>query len=323
VHVLEWLSQHGVDRAVLSLGYRADAFIEAFPSSEIAGVALDYVVEPDPLDTAGAIKFAADKSGVSDTFLVLNGDVLTDFDATALLAFHHSRPAEASIALIPVTDPSRFGVVPTDDNGRVTAFIEKPLAGTAPTNLINAGIYVLGTSVLDRIPSGRRVSIERETFPELVEAGILYALASDAYWLDTGTPQQYLQAQLDILCGRRLSSPSAPEVRAGVWVDPSANVGGQLGPHCLVGEKAAVAEGAIVFDSVIGSGSRVGAGAVVGRSVLMPGAEVRSGAVVYDTIVGPRSVVGEGARLSGMTIIGVGAQVPAGSVLDGACYPVS
>jgi len=323
VHVLEWLSQHGIDRAVLSLGYRADAFIEAFPSSEIAGVGLEYVVEPDPLDTAGAIRFAADKSGVSDTFLVLNGDVLTDIDATALLAFHRSRTAEASLALTPVADPSRFGVVPTDDNGRVTAFIEKPLPGTAPTNLINAGIYVFETSVLDRIPGGRRVSIERETFPELVEAGILYALASEAYWLDTGTPEQFLQAQLDILCGRRLCSPAAPEIRAGVWADPSAEISGLLGPHCLVGQKTAIGDGAVVSDSVIGAGSRVGAGAVVSRSVLMPDAEVRSGAVVCDTIVGPGSVVGQGARVSGMTIIGVGAEVPAGSVLEGARFPVS
>ncbi len=323
VHVLEWLSQHGVDRAVLSLGYRADAFIQAFPTSKIAGVALEYVVEPDPLDTAGAIRFAAEKSGVSDTFLVLNGDVLTDLDATALLSFHRSRPAEASIALTPVADPSRFGVVPTDGDGRVTAFIEKPAPGTAPTNLINAGIYVLETSVLERIPGGRRVSIERETFPELVEAGILYALASDAYWLDTGTPQQFLRAQLDILSGRRLCVPVAPEIRSGVWADPSAHVAGRLGPHCLVGKEAAIAEGAVVSDSVMGAGSRVGTGAVVSRSVLMAGAEVRSGAVVHDSILGPRSVVGEGARVSGMTIIGVGAEVPPGSVLEGARYPVS
>jgi NDP-sugar pyrophosphorylase family protein len=323
VHVLEWLSQHGVDRAVLSLGYRADAFLQAFPTSKIAGVALEYVVEPDPLDTAGAIRFAAEKAGVSGTFLVLNGDVLTDLDATALIAFHRSRPAEASIALTPVADPSRFGVVPTDGDGRVTAFIEKPAPGTAPTNLINAGIYVLETSVLERIPAGRRVSIERETFPELVEGGILYALASDAYWLDTGTPEQFLRAQLDILGGRRLCVPAAPEIRSGVWADPSAQVAGRLGPHCLIGEQAAIAEGAVVSDSVMGAGSRVGTGAVVSRSVLMAGAEVRSGAVVQDSIVGPRSVVGAGARVSKMTIIGVGAEVPAGSVLEDARYPVS
>ena len=158
VHVIEWLATHGVDRAVLSLGYRADAFMEAFPSQEIAGVALEYVVEPELLDTAGAIRFAASEAGVKDTFLVLNGDVLTEVDASALVAFHRTRPAQASIALTPVQDPSRFGVVPTDEDGRVTAFIEKPPPGQAPTNLINAGIYVLETSVLEQIPEGRRVS---------------------------------------------------------------------------------------------------------------------------------------------------------------------
>ena len=323
VHVVEWLAGHDVDRAVLSLGYRADAFVEAFPSNRIAGVALEYVVEPEPLDTAGAIRFAAEKSGVDDTFLVLNGDVLTDFDVSALVAFHRSHVAQASIALTPVSDPSRFGVVPTDTHGRVTAFIEKPPPGEAPTNLINAGIYVLESSVLDWIPGGRRVSIERETFPDLVEAGLLYALASDAYWLDTGTPQQFLQAQGDILSGRRVGSMPAPEIRPGVWVDPSAEVAGRLGPHCLVGAKASIAGGAIVSDSVVGPGARIGPNASVGCSVLMSEAEVRSGAVVSDSILGPRAVIGDGSHLSGVSIIGVGAEVPAGSVWHGARYPSS
>ena len=257
VHVVEWLASHGVDRAVLSLGYRADAFIEAFPSEEIAGVALEYVIEPEPLDTAGAIRFAADKAGVEDTFLVLNGDVLTDFDASALVAFHRSCRGQACIALTPVADPSRFGVVATDAQGRVTAFIEKPAPGEAPTNLINAGIYVLETSVLDKIPGGRRVSIERETFPELVDAGILYALASDAYWLDTGTPQQFLQAQLDVLSGRRLKVPPVPEIRVGVWVDESAEVVNDtiVGPGAVVGEDARLSG-----MTIIGVGAEVPAG---------------------------------------------------------------
>ena len=303
------------------MGYRADAFLEAFPSQEIAGVSLEYVVEPELLDTAGAIRFAASEAGVKDTFLVLNGDVLTDLDASALVAFHRTRPAQASIALTPVLDPSRFGVVPTDGDGRVTAFIEKPPLGQAPTNLINAGIYVLETSVLEQIPEARRVSIERETFPALVSAGSLFALASDAYWLDTGTPQQFLQAQLDILTGRRLMLPGVPEVSAGIWVDAGAEVSCELGPHCLVGAKAQIAALAEVADSVVGYGASVGPGAVVLRSVLMSGSRVGPGAAVTDTIVGPRAVVGEGARLSGMTIVGPGATVPAFAVLDGERYP--
>jgi mannose-1-phosphate guanylyltransferase len=323
VHVVEWLALHGVDRAVLSLGYRADAFIEAFPSNEIACVALEYVVEPEALDTAGAIRFAARKAGVEDTFLVLNGDVLTDFDASALVAFHRACAARACIALTPVVDPSRFGVVPTDSHGRVTAFIEKPAPGEAPTNLINAGIYVLEPSVLDKISGGRRVSIERETFPELVEAGILFALASDAYWLDTGTPQQFLQAQLDVLSGRRTKIPPVPEIRSGIWVDPSAKAVGGLEPYCFVGEGAFVEQGASVSNAVVGAGASVSSRAEVSRSVLLARAQISPGASVIDSIVGPGAVIGEDARLSGMTIIGVGAEVPAGSELDGARYPVS
>ena len=322
-HVVEWLASHGVDRVVLSLGYRADAFVQAFPANRLAGVALEYAVEPEALDTAGAIRFAAHKAGVSDTFLVLNGDVITEFDASSLVAFHRSRSAEATLALTPVPDPSSFGVVPTDGDGRVTAFIEKPPVGTAPTNLINAGIYVLETSVLGRIEGGRRVSIERETFPELVAEGRLYALASDAYWLDTGRPHHYLQAQLDILWSRRVCRPPAPEIRAGVWVDPSAHVAGELGRHCFVGPEAAIAEGATVEDSVICGGSRIAPGGIIRRSVVMGGSEVRANAIVVDSIVGPGAVIGEGARLSGMTIVGVGAEVPASSVLDGSRYPLS
>jgi len=326
-HVLAWLAGHGVDRAVLSLGYRPEAFLTAFPSDRIEGVALAYAVEPEPLDTAGAVRFAADRAGISETFLVLNGDVLTDFDVSALVEFHRSRSAAASIALTPVSDPSAFGVVPTDDQGRVTAFIEKPPAAQAPTNLINAGIYVLEMSVLDLIPSGRRVSIERETFPELVAARSLYALASDAYWIDTGTPQQFLRAQLDILAGHRTRAlalaPPAPEVRPGVWVDAAAEVVGKLGPHSFVGYAARIAEGSVVEDSVIGTRSRIGTDAVVRRSVLMSDVEVCAGAVVEDSVVGPRALIGEGTRVTGATIIGVGAVVPPGSVLDGARFPLS
>jgi mannose-1-phosphate guanylyltransferase len=324
VHVLSWLAGHGVDRAVLSLGYRPDAFIRAFPEDEVAGVALAYAVEPEPLDTAGAVRFAASSAGIGETFLVLNGDVLTEIDASGLVEHHRSNEAEATIALTPVADPSAFGVVPTDSHGRVVAFIEKPTFEEAPTNLINAGIYVLETSVLDRIPAGRRVSIERETFPELVSANALYALASDAYWIDTGTPQQYIQAQLDFLSGRhRLGAPPAPEIRSGVWVAEDVTIAGKLGPHSFVGRGASIAEGALVEDSVVGARSRIGMDAVVRRSVLMPDTELRAGSVVEDTVVGTGAVVGHGARLTGATIVGVGADVPPRACLDGARYPSS
>ena len=201
--VLGHLASHGIDEAVLSLGYLPDAFMEAYPDGRVAGMGLTYAVEPEPLDTAGAVRFAATFAGIDETFVVVNGDVLTDLDLTRLVAFHRERGAEGTIALHPVADPSAFGVVPTDDEGRVTAFVEKPPRDEAPTNEINAGTYVLEPSVLDRIPEGGRVSIERETFPAMVRDRGLFARSDDRYWLDTGTPAAYLEANFDYLDGKR------------------------------------------------------------------------------------------------------------------------
>lgn len=323
--VLGHLAAHGVDDVVLSMGYRPDVFLAAFPDDRCAGVALSYAVEPEPLDTAGAIRFAARHARIDETFLVVNGDVLTDLDIGALVGFHRARGGSATISLTPVDDPSAFGVVPTEGDGRVQAFIEKPPRDEAPTNLINAGTYVLEPEVLDRIPGDRRVSIERETFPALVAERSLYALGSDAYWIDTGTPATFLQAGLDLLSGRRGAGPPLPdarEVAPGVWHHGAGPVvDGEVRPHSLIGDAAFVAAGALVAGSVVGSGARVGEGAVVRGSVLLPGSAVASGAVVEASIVGDGAVIGEGARLSGLCVIGSSAKVEPGSSLDGVRLP--
>ena len=285
--VLGRLAAHGIDDVVLSMGYRPDAFREQFPDGRAAGVALTYAVEPEPRDTAGAIRFAADEAGIDGTFVVLNGDVLTDLDLGALVAFHRERGGLATIALTPVEDPSAFGVVPTDSEGRVTAFIEKPPRDLAPTNLINAGTYVLEPEVLAMIPPGARVSIERETFPALVGEGRLFAMASDAYWLDTGTPAQYLRANLDLVEGPALLEPGS-----------------------------SVAPTARVCRSVVGAGARVEEGAEVRDSVLLPDAVVGPGAVVDGSIVGARARIGAHARLGPVTVVGCDVEVPAGRVLQ-------
>ena len=295
--VVTGLAAYGVTDAVLSLGYRPDAFLEAYPDDECAGVALHYAVEPEPLDTAGAVRFAADDGGIEHTFLVINGDVLTDLDVTTLWDFHHRCGAEGTIALTPVDDPSRYGVVPIADDGRVEAFVEKPPPGEAPTNWINAGTYVLEPSVLERIPAGRRVSIERATFPEMVGDGSLYAMHSDTYWIDTGTPATYLRAQLDLIDGHR--GVAEPAVSA------SAEVG----------------EGAVIEHSVLMHDCQVEAGAVVRDAVLLPGSHVGRGAVVDRSIVGARSVIGAGARLQAMTVIGDDVHIEGGTELDGARVP--
>jgi len=293
--VLEHLAGHGVTSAVLALGYRADAFQSEYPDGTCAGVALHYAIEPEPRDTAGAIRFAALDAGIRERFLVLNADVLTDLDVGALVAAHERTGAEGTLALHRVDDPSAFGVVPTDDEGRVTAFIEKPPPGEAPTDLINAGVYVLEPSVIDRIAPDVRVNVERVTFPAMVADRTLYALDGDTYWIDAGTPETYLAANLDLLNGRR------PTVEPGVH--PDAQVDG------------AVAE------SVVGAGAQIAAGAIVSRSVLLAGAAVGEGALVRDAIIGARAQVGAGALLDGGTVVGDDVVVPDGAQLSGVRIP--
>lgn len=296
-HVAAKLGEYGVTEAILSLGYKPDAFFEAYPDNVCAGVRLHYAIEAEPLDTAGAIRFAATEGGIDSTFIVVNGDVLTDLDVTALWDFHHGCGAQATIALTPVDDPSRYGVVPIDGAGKVLDFVEKPPRGEAPTNWINAGTYVLEPSVLEQIAGDRRVSIERETFPELVASGTLYAVQSDAYWIDAGTPETYLQAQLDVVDGRRGAMGRA--VSPDAEIDLNTDV-----EHSIVMAGAVIEDGAIVHDSV-----------------LLPGAAVGQGAAVENSIVGPAAVIGAHAEVTAMSVIGAGVIVPDGAVVDAMRIP--
>lgn len=294
--VLGSLAVHGVTEAVLSLGYRPDAFIDAYPDGVCGGVELHYAVEPEPLDTAGAVRFAALAAGIDDTFIVVNGDVLTDLDVASLWEFHHGHGAEGTIALTPVDDPSRYGVVPIEPDGRVIEFVEKPAPGTAPTNWINAGTYVLEPAVLDRIAGDRRVSIERETFPSMVVEGSLYAMHSETYWLDAGTPATYLQAQLDLIDGTR-GDESA--------IDPSAEID----------------TSARVEHSVIGRDVVIGNGASVVGSVVMDGVTVGPGVRIHDSIIGHGSRIGPDSVISELTVIADGIDLPAHTELRGARVP--
>ncbi|MGI8684702.1 MAG: sugar phosphate nucleotidyltransferase [Acidimicrobiales bacterium] len=320
--VVAHLASHGFDDVTLSMGYKPDAFLAAFPEDRCAGARLTYAVEPEPLDTAGAIRFAALHAGVDETFLVVNGDVLSDLDVGALVRMHAASGALATLALTPVDDPSAFGVVPTDRAGRVEAFLEKPRAGTAPTNLINAGFYVLDPEVVARIPGGRRVNIERETFPELAAEGSVYALASDAYWTDTGTPELYLRANLHLVNGGRPHGPAAGAHRSahGAWVLGRPVIDAQVEAGSLVGDAAYVAKGSSVHTSVVGGGCRVEGASVTG-SVLLPGAVVHAGAVVDGSIVGPGAVVGENARVTGLSVVGQGVAIEPGASVDHARVP--
>ena len=295
-HLVAHLGRAGITEVTLALGFKPEVFVEAFPDGTCAGVALRYAVEPEPLDTAGAIKFAAEHAGIDDTFVVVNGDVLTDLDVAELVAFHRAHGAEGTLHLIPVEDPSAFGIVAIDASGRVETFVEKPPRGEAPSNLINAGTYVLEPSVLARIPAGRKVSIERETFPSMVDDGTLYAMPSDVYWIDTGKPDEYLQANLDLLDGRRAHA----EVVDPVHVD------------------AVVAPGAAIEHSVVGAGAVVESGATVRDSVLLPNAVVAAGARVSASIVAGR--VGRCATITDV-VVGADGDVADGTTMESARIP--
>jgi mannose-1-phosphate guanylyltransferase len=298
--VFEMLAKHGITEVVLSLGYMPHHFIEAYPDGSIAGVKISYAVEPEPLDTAGAIRFAAEYADFDDTFLVVNGDVLTDLDVTALVAFHRAKGAEATIALHPVDDPSRFGVVVTDDEGRVSAFIEKPPREEVPTNLINAGTYVLEPSVLARIDSGRRVSVERETFPALAADGTLFAMADDAYWLDTGTPATFLQANIDVLNGRD-AYRIVKDLVGTSWRHRTSHVATSARLQNAVVDRDCVVGENVILDSVI----------------LMPGAVVHDNVQIRSSIIGPRAVIGSASVLGPTCVVGAEVTVAEGSRYSG------
>jgi NDP-sugar pyrophosphorylase family protein len=325
---LTWLAGHGIEDVVLSLGYLPDAFLEHFPDGEFEGVGIRYAVEPSPLGTAGAIRFAATSAGIHERFLVCNGDVLTTLDVRRLVQLHDDRDAEATLHLTQVEDSSAFGVVPTDADGAVQAFVEKPPVGSAPTDWINAGTYVLEPSVLARIPDGAAVSVERETFPQiLAERGRLFALGTDDYWLDIGTPEKYLQAQSDTVRGAVGLPPlrGARQVSAGIWAEatfelaPDAVLAGPV----LLGAESVVATRARVENSTLGNGTVVGADAVVTGAVLLDGARVEHGARVDRSIIGTDALVDALASVVEGSIVGPGARVEAGSSVQGARVELS
>ena len=298
-HQIDLLRRHGVSDVVFSCGYRPDALRAHFGDGSAMGVRMRYVVDPEPLGTAGAIRNAEDLLDDAP-FLVLNGDILTDLDLAAFAARHHETGASGTVALTPVDDPSAFGLVRLFDDGSVEAFVEKP----RPEDLrpgepyrINAGTYLLDPSVLALIPAGRACSIEREVFPVLAAAGTLHGFPSDAYWRDIGTHVSYLAANHDVLAGAlRTESPAgAAYLGDGAVVDESASVDARS----CIGAGAAVAAGATVLGSVVGAGTQVGADAVL------------DGAIVGEDVV-----VGEGAVLGAGVVVGDGARIPAGEVVD-------
>lgn len=320
VYMLEWLRGHGVDDIILACGFEPTKVRDALGDGTSLGLKLRYVVESEPLGTAGALRFAADEvGGLDERFLMLNGDVLTDVDVTAQLAQHEATGASATLGLVPVDDPSAYGLVLCDDDHAVTGFLEKP----APSQLhgidryfISAGIYVLERSILDMIPAGENVSIERAIWPALVGQGLHGSQADGAYWMDIGTPERYLQGTFDILEGN-VRTGVAERLGAGfLAVADGVVADGRVIPPAVVGAGTSIAAGAHVGALVVlGENVTIGAGARVERSVVLDGVTVGAGAELTDCIVAPGATIEDGAVVRGGAVLGEGVRVGAGNVL--------
>lgn len=316
---LERLYEAGITDVILAAGYMPSAITDYFGDGSRLGMRITYAIEETPLGTAGALKNV--EQHVRGAFFVFNGDILTSLDLRAMVRFHESKGGAGALHLITVSDPSAFGCVVHDDDARISAFIEKPPPGTAPCNDVNAGTYLLEREVLDFIPAGRAVSIERETFPQLIAAGrVLSAYVTQDYWIDLGRPENYLAAHRDVLSGTmpllvepgvtgdgvrdlrdRRAIVEPVHLDAGTSIDPTATVG----PNAVLGRGCWVGAGAVVRESVLWDDVRIGPQALVEESILASGVRIGAGAKV-----GAGSVIGHGYAVAD------GLEVPPGSKLS-------
>jgi mannose-1-phosphate guanylyltransferase len=308
-YMVDWLGHHGIDEVVMACGFRAEDLRSALGDSVPGGPDIRYIQEDEPLGTAGPVRLAADMGLLGERFMVLNGDVLTDLDLTALQRQHSETGAVITLGLYPVDDPTSYGLVRRGEDGTVLGFLEKPDPAEIDTDEISAGAYVIERSVLDLIPAGRAVSIEREVFPRLVGQG-LYGRRLEGYWMDIGTPERYLQASWDILDGTvetELPGDGGPFVGAGAEVAAGASVT----PRAVIGDGCDVGEDAAISDSVLLDGCTVGAGAEISGSIL------GMGVVVGDSArVGPGAVIGAEARIASGAAVGEGARVGPGESIE-------
>jgi mannose-1-phosphate guanylyltransferase len=308
--MLDWVHSHGAEEVILSCGFMSEA-VKSVLGDIYEGMRLRHVTEEEPLGTAGPVRLAYDEGLLEERVLVLNGDVLTDIDLTAELEEHERTGARATLALYPVDDTSSYGVVPTDAEGRVTAFIEKG-GGEAPTNRINAGAYVLERDVVESIPAGRAVSFEREVFPALIGDG-LYGYDAAGYWIDIGTPERYLEATWDLLAGRVHSTLPPRDETGSLIYENCLLAGAHVGPQTVLGRHCSVGTDARVERSVLHERVHVGADATVIESVLAEGARVGARARV-----GPDAMVGANAVIEADAVVGLGARVEPGATVSAA-----
>jgi NDP-sugar pyrophosphorylase family protein len=296
-----------IDEVILSLNYQPRRIEEMFGDGSDVGIKIRYVVEPAPLGTAGAVKYAGDK--LTESVVVFNGDVLTELDLGAVIRMHRERKARATIVLTPVEDPRSYGLVETDAEGNILSFVEKPKTlEQITTNNINAGIYVLEPETFDRIPSDVPWSIEKSYFPSLVERHETFvAYIYRGYWIDIGTPEKYIQVHRDIMDGRFRAAPFSSLPAPGKAVSPDARIedGARIEGPCFIDEGALIKAGARVGPySVIGRQTQIEEDARIERAIIWPNCRIGGHAEIQDAIMGRQCHVGRNVSINGGAVLG-------------------
>jgi len=317
-HMLDNLKRHHIDEIILATCYLPEQIQQHFENCGNLGMSLTYAFEETPLGTGGAVKNA--EQFLDDTFIVSNGDIFSDLDLTDMIRFHRDHKAKATIALTPVEDPSAYGVVETDSQGRVKCFIEKPSKETATTNLINAGTYILEPDVLELIPTGVHHMLERGLFPDLVERNIpFYGYRSNAYWIDIGVPEDYLKLHHDILMGKAIARFPGKSIADDIWLEdggdihPSTKI---IGP-VVIGQGCAIKQGTrISGPTVLGAGCTVGQGTTIDEAILWQNVRLGEDAMVRNSVIGNNSSIGDGTWIIDGSIVSDNTTIGSGNRLE-------
>jgi len=300
-YIFRHLSRHNITEIILAVGYKPDRITEYFTEEKHIDAKLVYSIETNPMGTAGAVKNA--DAYIDGRIFAMNGDIFTDLDFTDMLEFHRNKGAKVTIALTPVEDPTRFGVVETDRNQRVSRFVEKPRRQEVTSNMINAGVYIIEREVLRHIPVGKYCMFEHDIFPALVKDGEpVFGYTTHAYWMDMGTPEKYLQLNGDLLYGK---SDQVQFKETDIHIEKQSNVHpkSKLVPPVLVDKNCAIGEGVVLKGPVVmGRRCKINEGAVIENSVLWQNITVGSKAVLKDSIVASNSYIDDNARIIGEVI---------------------
>tara|TARA_B100002003_G_scaffold250293_1_gene289170 strand:- start:560 stop:1645 length:1086 start_codon:yes stop_codon:yes gene_type:complete len=313
-HVIRYLRHHNVKEITLALSHLAQPISGYFGDGSQFGVRLNYVLEETSLGTAGAVKNA--ESYLDETFLVLNGDIITDLDITAMLDSHHQRKTKITIALTPVDDPTSYGLIETDAKDRVTRFLEKPSWSQVTTNMINAGTYIMEPDVIAYIPYQTKFSFEHELFPLFLQNDEpIYAYPSTAYWIDIGTPEKYLRLNKDLLNGKsnQYSLPPNKKVIIGetCHIHPTAQIAGPavIGSSCtvglnvklkgpiVIGPGCVILDDSVITESIIWQAVNIGRKAEVKGSIIASNCHLGDDSIVEEAVLGDNVTVASGHKL--------------------------